>query len=92
MFCLCNNLPLENAVLCSRHPEVKWAQREDKVYLTVLLPDAKDVKVNLDPSGVFTFSATAGADNNLYELNLELFDKVNVEVSGIFSSLCEFCN
>ncbi|GAU27938.1 hypothetical protein TSUD_146520 [Trifolium subterraneum] len=26
-----------------RHPEVLWAQRSDKVYLTVSLPDAKDV-------------------------------------------------
>ncbi|KAL2485764.1 HSP20-like chaperones superfamily protein [Abeliophyllum distichum] len=67
----------------SRHPEVKWAEREDLVYLTVLLPDAKNPKVNLDPEGVFTFSATAGTDNNLYELKLNLHDKVNVEESKI---------
>ncbi|KAK4483195.1 hypothetical protein RD792_010375 [Penstemon davidsonii] len=67
----------------SRHPEVKWAEREDKVYLTVLLPDAKNPKVNLDPEGTFTFSATAGADNNLYEIKLDLFDKVDVEESKI---------
>ncbi|KAI3850483.1 hypothetical protein MKW98_000293 [Papaver atlanticum] len=30
--------------------QVKWAQREDKVYLTVLLPDAKDAKVNVEES------------------------------------------
>lgn len=65
---------------CSRHPEVKWAQRADKVYITVLLPDAKDAKVNLEPEGVFTFSASAGAEDHTYELKLELFDKVNVEV------------
>ncbi|KAK4441766.1 putative protein OsI [Sesamum alatum] len=63
----------------SRHPEVKWAEREDKVYLTVLLPDAKNAKVNVDPEGTFTFSATAGTDNNLYELKLNLLEKVNVE-------------
>ncbi|KAL6502816.1 hypothetical protein OROHE_023984 [Orobanche hederae] len=63
----------------SRHPEVKWAEREDKVYLTVLLPDAKDPKVNVDPDGTFTFSATAGTDNNPYEVKLNLHDKVNVE-------------
>ncbi|GMH02611.1 hypothetical protein Nepgr_004450 [Nepenthes gracilis] len=67
----------------SRHPEVKWAQRVDKVYLTVQLPDAKDSKVNLDPEGTFTFSASAGAENHLYELKLDLFDKVNVEESKI---------
>lgn len=67
----------------SLHPEVKWAQRPDVVYLTVMLPDAKDPKVNLDPEGVFNFSATAGAGDRLYELKLELQDKVNVEESKI---------
>ncbi|XP_051118881.1 uncharacterized protein Os08g0359500-like [Andrographis paniculata] len=67
----------------SRHPEVKWAEREDKVYLTVLLPDAKNPKVNVDPDGTFTFSASAGTENNTYELKLELLDKVNVEESKI---------
>ncbi|XWS36180.1 hypothetical protein CRYUN_Cryun20dG0063100 [Craigia yunnanensis] len=66
-----------------RHPEVKWAQRADKIYITVLLPDSKNAKVNLEPEGVLTFSATAGADNYLYELKLDLHDKVNVEESKI---------
>ncbi|XP_010522788.1 PREDICTED: uncharacterized protein OsI_027940 [Tarenaya hassleriana] len=67
----------------SRHPEVKWAERTDKIFLTVQLPDSKDAKVNLDPEGVFTFSANAGPENHLYELKLELHDKVNVEASKI---------
>ncbi|XP_009799463.1 uncharacterized protein OsI_027940-like [Nicotiana tabacum] len=67
----------------SRHPQVKWAQRPDVVYLTVQLPDAKNPKVNLDPEGIFTFSATAGPESYAYELKLELFDKVNVEESKI---------
>uniref|UniRef100_A0A0D9X752 Co-chaperone protein p23 n=1 Tax=Leersia perrieri TaxID=77586 RepID=A0A0D9X752_9ORYZ len=67
----------------SRHPEVKWAQRIDKVYITVQLADAKDAKVNLEPEGVFSFSATAGTGGNLYESKLELNDKVNVEESKI---------
>ncbi|XP_019247190.1 PREDICTED: uncharacterized protein OsI_027940 isoform X2 [Nicotiana attenuata] len=76
----------------SLHPQVKWAQRPDVVYLTVLLPDAKDSKVNLDPEGVFNFSATAGAGDRHYELKLELQDKVNVEESkisiGVRSIVC----
>ncbi|XP_009598040.1 uncharacterized protein OsI_027940 [Nicotiana tabacum] len=76
----------------SLHPQVKWAQRPDVVYLTVLLPDAKDPKVNLDPEGIFTFSATAGAGDRHYELKLELQDKVNVEESkisiGVRSIVC----
>ncbi|KAE8672241.1 HSP20-like chaperones superfamily protein isoform 2 [Hibiscus syriacus] len=61
----------------SRHPDVKWAERAD---ITVVLPDSKNAKVNLEPEGVFTFSAIVGADNKHYELKLDLHDKVNVEV------------
>lgn len=67
---------------CSRHPSTKWAQRSDKVYLTIQLPDAKDVKLNLKPDGHFNFSAK-GPDDMQYELDLELFDAVNVEVRVI---------
>ncbi|XP_037497511.1 co-chaperone protein p23-1 isoform X3 [Jatropha curcas] len=63
----------------SRHPIVKWAQRSDKVYITVELPDAKDVKLKLDPEGRFIFSATK--DDVPYEVDIELFDKINVEES-----------
>lgn len=73
--------------VCSRHPEVKWAQRVDNVYITVQLPDAKNAKVDLTPEGTFTFSANAGAKDQLYELKLELFDKVNVEVRRNFPGL-----
>ena len=48
-----------------------------------MLPDAKGPKVNLGPEGTFTFSATGGAGDNEYELKLDLFDKVNVEVSSV---------
>eukprot|EP00250_Pteridium_aquilinum_P004360 c14577_g1_i1 orf=140-544(+) len=67
----------------SRHPEIVWAQRSEQIFLTVELPDAKDPKVQLEPEGKFTFSAVAGADNQLFEIELELFDKVNVEASKI---------
>jgi cytosolic prostaglandin-E synthase len=49
------------------------------VYLTIELPDAKDVKLNLKPEGHFNFSAK-GVDDLPYELDLELFDAMNVEV------------
>jgi len=48
--------------------------------VTVQLPDSKNAKVDLTPDGVLTFSANAGAQDSLYELKLELFDKVNVKV------------
>ena len=46
-----------------------------------MLPDAQDVKLKLEPEGKFYFSATAGPTKAPYEIDLDLFDKVNVEVS-----------
>ncbi|WZZ11828.1 hypothetical protein YC2023_104917 [Brassica napus] len=66
-----------------RHPQVKWAETTDKIFLTVVLADSKETKVNLDAEGVFDFSAKAGPENHVYELKLELHDKVNVEESKI---------
>ncbi|KAI3459979.1 hypothetical protein Pfo_016642 [Paulownia fortunei] len=65
----------------SRHPLVKWAQRSDKLFITVELPDAKNVKLNLDPEGKFYFSATSGVDNIAYEIDIDLYDKVDVNES-----------
>ncbi|CAH2033647.1 unnamed protein product [Thlaspi arvense] len=65
----------------SRHPTVKWAQRSDKVYITVELPDAEDVKLKLEPEGKFFFSATSGASKTPYEVDLDLLDNVDVNES-----------
>ncbi|KAK7315394.1 hypothetical protein VNO77_33940 [Canavalia gladiata] len=65
----------------SRHPPVKWAQRSDVLYITVELPDAQDVKLKLDPEGKFYFSATAGAEKIAYEVDIDLFDKIDVNNS-----------
>ncbi|XP_058107525.1 co-chaperone protein p23-1-like isoform X2 [Magnolia sinica] len=65
----------------SRHPTLKWAQRSDKIYLTVELPDAKDVKLKLEPEGKFIFSATK--DGVPYEVDIELFDKIDTEESKV---------
>ena len=72
-------------LLCSRHPITKWAQRSDRVFLMIELPDAKDVKLNLKPEGHFNFSAK-GSDDLPYEFDLELFDAVNVEVGLLFNT------
>lgn len=65
----------------SRHPPVKWAQRSDKVFITIELPDAKDVKFTLQPDGHFHFSAVTGADSVPYETDFDLYDKVIVDES-----------
>jgi prostaglandin-E synthase len=63
-----------------RHPEIVWAQRSEQVFLTVELPDAKDPKLKLEPDGKFIFSARAGSTDDLFEIELELLDKIDVEV------------
>ncbi|KAK9111145.1 hypothetical protein Scep_018664 [Stephania cephalantha] len=70
----------------SRHPTVKWAQRSDKLFITIELPDAKDARVKLEPEGKFFFSAKVGADNIPYEIDIDLFDKVDVNESK--ASIC----
>ena len=69
-FCVCS----------SRNPEVLWAQRSDKVYLTVALPDAKDISVKCEPHGLFSFSAK-GLQGASFDFSLELFGSIVPEVS-----------
>ncbi|CAN1132275.1 Co-chaperone protein p23-2 [Linum perenne] len=56
----------------SRNPEVLWAQKSGKVYLTIALPDAKDVSVKCEAQGLFTFSAR-GVHDESFELSLHLY-------------------
>ncbi|KAJ0953488.1 putative HSP20-like chaperone [Helianthus annuus] len=37
--------------IVSRHPPLKWAQRADVLFIKIDLPDAKDVKLKLEPEG-----------------------------------------
>ncbi|RZC83504.1 hypothetical protein C5167_046288 [Papaver somniferum] len=62
----------------SHHPEVLWAQRSDKVYLTVALPDAKNVSVKSEPQGLVSFSAK-GKEGEKFDFSLELFGSINPE-------------
>lgn len=59
---------------------MKWAQRLDDVFITIELPDAQDVKFKLEPEGKFFFSAESGADKIPYEVDLDLHDKVDIDV------------
>lgn len=67
----------------SRHPEVLWAQRSDKIYLTVALPDAKNVSVKCEPQGLFSFSAM-GKQGEEFDFSLELYGAINPEVCWFF--------
>ncbi|XP_019458915.1 PREDICTED: uncharacterized protein At3g03773 isoform X1 [Lupinus angustifolius] len=75
----------------SRHPEVLWAQRSDKVYLTIALPDAKDVSIKCEPHGLFTFSASH-VQGDSYSFTLELYGPISPEgcknKTGLRNILC----
>lgn len=59
---------------------MKWAQRSDTLYITIDLPDAQDVKLKLEPEGKFLFAATTGEEKTPYEVDLDLYDKIDVNV------------
>lgn len=70
---------------------VKWAQRSDTLIITIELPDANDVKLKLDPEGKFFFSATSGVEKIPYELDIDLYDKVDVNESKASVGLRNIC-
>lgn len=71
---------------CSQVPEVLWAQRHDKVYLTISLLDAKNVSVKCEPQGLFSFSAV-GPQGKPFSINLELYETIVPEVMTSLASL-----
>ena len=64
--------------MATLHPRMKWCEREDKVYLTIELPDAKDAAVTIE-AREFTFRATAAGAT--YEERIALFADVSKEKS-----------
>ncbi|KAL4200345.1 hypothetical protein AMTRI_Chr03g55950 [Amborella trichopoda] len=74
-----------------RNPEVLWAQRSDKVYVTVALPDAKDISIKSEPHGLFIFSAK-GRNNESFDFSLELYGPIVPESNksniGLRNILC----
>ena len=59
----------------------------DVIFITIDLPDAKDVKLKLGPEDKFYFSTTAGTDNVPYEIDFNFQDKVDVNVSTVVNLL-----
>ncbi|KAB5512229.1 hypothetical protein DKX38_029257 [Salix brachista] len=66
----------------SRHPEVLWAQKSDKVYLTIALPDAKDISVKCEGEGLFCFSAV-GVQGESFDFSMELFGNIVPEKKNV---------
>ena len=63
----------------SDHPNLKWAERKDKLFVTIELIEVKDAKIDLVNESRLTFSGTS--EGKLYSLDIELFGEVNKEES-----------
>ena len=63
----------------SDHPNLKWAERKDKLFVTIELIEVKDAKIDIVNENRLTFSGTS--EGKLYSLDIELFGEVNKEES-----------
>ncbi|KAM1030351.1 hypothetical protein ACFX13_034972 [Malus domestica] len=61
------------------------------VYITIDLPDAQDVKLKLEPEGKFLFSATTGPEKTPYEVDLDLYDKIDINETKTSVGLRNIC-
>jgi prostaglandin-E synthase len=61
------------------HPEIKWAQRKDRLLLTVDLHDASDVKVSFENADTLRFRGIS--DGTTYESDLHFYDAIDADAS-----------
>jgi len=61
-------------------PQVLWAQRKDKLYLTVKLENCKDPSVDLKSNSLH-FKGKGGTGNTDHEFSMEFNKDINVEDS-----------
>lgn len=71
---------MTNAVPTSifSHPQIKWAQRKDRIFLEVQLRDIKDEKIELNENSL-TFSGDS--DKHKYGFSFEFHSSINKEES-----------
>lgn len=62
------------------HPSTKWAQRKDKVILTIELSDCQKPDITLNSTNLH-FSAKGGNEQKIYTLDLEFYQEVVPEES-----------
>ena len=62
-----------------KFPDLVWAQRKDRLFITIDLPGVTDTNINLTPDGKLTFSGMV--KDQKYEINIDLFKEVIIEDS-----------
>lgn len=63
----------------TNNPNFKWAERKDKLYITIQLNDVKDTKIDITEDSRLLFSGVS--DGKQYSLDLELFGEVDKAAS-----------
>lgn len=66
-------------------PVVLWAQRADKLFLTVVIEDCKDPKISLEKDKLYfkgkSHSIQQDADHSDHEVTIEFYQPINVDES-----------
>jgi hypothetical protein len=57
-------------------PSAIWAQRNDRIYLTIQVEDCKNPQIVLEEDKI-RFTGKGGAQQAEYDLTIELYDKIN---------------
>lgn len=72
------------------HPSTKWAQRRDRILLTIELSDCQKPDISLDTNSL-KFSAKGGKEQKNYTLELKFHKEVNPEESKQNITAREIC-
>ncbi|XP_048756972.1 uncharacterized protein LOC125667491 isoform X1 [Ostrea edulis] len=64
----------------SLHAPMEWAQRKDKLYVTVDVEDCSEPQIELTETSL-TFKARGGAEKKWYEAKIEFFKEVDPKES-----------
>ncbi|CAI2380211.1 unnamed protein product [Moneuplotes crassus] len=62
-----------------KFPDLKWAQRSDRLLVTIDLPGAKNTKIDLNPAGHLKFTGEVGPQK--YAMEMDLYKEIILEES-----------
>ncbi|KAI8371416.1 HSP20-like chaperone [Radiomyces spectabilis] len=69
------------------HPEVLWAQRKDRLYLTIALSDIQEPKTDLKSNRLtFTCKQKDGNVTNDYGIDIPFYDEVSTDDAKIHAT------
>ncbi len=62
-----------------KFPDLKWAQRSDRILATIDLPGASNTKIDLTPAGHLKFTGEVGEQK--YAIEMDLYQEIILEES-----------